>query len=102
MGGRDHSCEFCGMGGFNDPGGSCECPAQFELEGNPHIWIGFVPDDMGGMFVCGDEGGEFARAGSIESIIPYVADLLYGPGTMDEGGLEKRALSPSVGPGGPR
>jgi len=25
MGGRDHSCEGCGRGGFNDPNGSCEC-----------------------------------------------------------------------------
>lgn len=26
MGGRDHSCEVCGRGGFNDPEGKCECP----------------------------------------------------------------------------
>lgn len=25
MGGRDHSCEVCGRGGFNDPDGVCEC-----------------------------------------------------------------------------
>lgn len=25
MGGRDHSCEGCGRGGFNDPDGVCEC-----------------------------------------------------------------------------
>jgi hypothetical protein len=25
MGGRDHSCEHCGRGGFNDPDGRCEC-----------------------------------------------------------------------------
>ena len=25
MGGRDHSCEDCGRGGFNDPDGYCEC-----------------------------------------------------------------------------
>lgn len=25
MGGRDHSCEVCGRGGFNDPDGTCEC-----------------------------------------------------------------------------
>ena len=26
MSGRDHSCEVCGRGGFNDPDGKCECP----------------------------------------------------------------------------
>jgi len=25
MGGRDHSCDGCGRGGFNDPDGRCEC-----------------------------------------------------------------------------
>lgn len=25
MGGRDHSCEVCGHGGFNDPHGDCIC-----------------------------------------------------------------------------
>lgn len=25
MGGRDHSCEGCGRGGFNDPDGVCDC-----------------------------------------------------------------------------
>ena len=25
MGGRDHSCETCGRGGFNDPDGRCIC-----------------------------------------------------------------------------
>ncbi len=25
MGGRDHSCEICGHGGFNDPHGDCIC-----------------------------------------------------------------------------
>lgn len=24
--GRDHSCEDCGRGGFNDPDGECVCP----------------------------------------------------------------------------
>ncbi len=27
MGGRDHSCDICGRGGFNDSG-ECECPPQ--------------------------------------------------------------------------
>jgi hypothetical protein len=26
MGGRDHSCDVCGRGGFNDPDGVCVCP----------------------------------------------------------------------------
>jgi uncharacterized Zn finger protein (UPF0148 family) len=28
MGGRDHSCEVCGRGGFNDPDGRCVCPTS--------------------------------------------------------------------------
>lgn len=32
MGGRDHSCEVCGRGGFNDPDGVCECdPTEANL-----------------------------------------------------------------------
>lgn len=30
MGGRDHSCDVCGLGGFN--GGDCECPPQWTDE----------------------------------------------------------------------
>lgn len=26
--GRDHSCEVCGRGGFNDPDGVCEWPTD--------------------------------------------------------------------------
>ncbi len=28
MGGRDHSCESCGRGGFNAPTGRCECQTR--------------------------------------------------------------------------
>jgi hypothetical protein len=31
MGGRDHSCEGCGRGGFNDPEGECICAAASAL-----------------------------------------------------------------------
>lgn len=32
MGGRDHSCEVCGRGGFNDPDGICNCTqADYDL-----------------------------------------------------------------------
>lgn len=34
MGGRDHSCEVCGRGGFNDPGGSCICVPCSKCEGD--------------------------------------------------------------------
>lgn len=30
--GRDHSCEVCGRGGFNDPDGACECPREQGLQ----------------------------------------------------------------------
>lgn len=32
MGGRDHSCEGCGRGGFNDPDGVCICVPEEEAE----------------------------------------------------------------------
>lgn len=32
MGGRDHSCEGCGRGGFNDPEDKCECPPELSQE----------------------------------------------------------------------
>lgn len=42
MGGRDHSCEGCGRGGFNDPDGVCECPTADALAREPRWTISGV------------------------------------------------------------
>jgi hypothetical protein len=33
-------------------------------------------------YVVSDEDSEFARASTVELALPYVRDLLYGPGTL--------------------
>lgn len=55
----------------------------------PYVWIQFAPDSLGGMFVCGDEDGEFARASHPETIMAYAEHLVVGPGTIREGGLKE-------------
>jgi hypothetical protein len=35
MSGRDHSCEGCGRGGFNDPDGRCECRSVIHIVWSP-------------------------------------------------------------------
>ena len=64
------------------------CP--YCLEREPRVWIRFESERMGNHYIVGDEDGEFARAGDIELVLPYVRDLLYGPGTLKEGGLRER------------
>lgn len=44
--------------------------------------------------VISDEGGEFARAMTVELALPYVADLLYGPATT----LDPGARTPQTEP----
>jgi len=44
----------------------------------------------GEWLVCGDEGGEFARAGDVDGILRYCADLIDGPGTLHPGRLGER------------
>lgn len=43
------------------------------------IWIEFDTD--AGMWVVGDQDGEFARSTTVEGLQPYVRGLMYGPGT---------------------
>jgi len=52
----------------------------------PHIWIRFQPDRYGGMFIVGDEDGEFARAGHGPTAAHYVDDLIAG--AMSGAGLD--------------
>ena len=62
MSGRDHSCETCGRGGFNDPDGACICP---EAE-CPGCTNGVVSSDEGTSYYCPVHGpapeAEAARA----------------------------------------
>jgi len=44
MGGRDHSCETCGRGGFNDPDGRCVCTPDGQSD-SEHIE--FLDPDTG-------------------------------------------------------
>lgn len=62
-----------------------------DREDEPHVWIRYENTD-GGWFICGDEGGEFARANEIDAILPYVENLLYGPGTLRQ--WKARAAAP--------
>lgn len=50
MGGRDHSCEDCGRGGFNDPEGRCTCPRPWDrvvedATGLHHIEVSVNPPE---------------------------------------------------------
>jgi hypothetical protein len=81
--------------GASAASGSRPGPAVAEA----HIWIEFEPDENGGMFVCGDEDGEFARAVNEATILTYVSDLIYGPGTVRDGGLKEAVEAARAAPG---
>lgn len=50
----------------------------------------------GDMLVVSDQDGEYARADSIGMALPYVAELVYGPGTMSDDGLAGDLRRPVV------
>lgn len=57
MGGRDHSCEDCGRGGFNDPEGRCTCPRPWDrvvedATGLHHIEVSVDPPENPYPEVC--------------------------------------------------
>lgn len=57
----------------------------------PRVEITFDPATK--QYVVSDEDGEFARTSDWPSALPYVEDLLAGPGTLKDGSLKTRTLT---------
>lgn len=79
MGGRDHACEGCGRGGFNDPDGVCECPDPPDKQ---ELWTDECDPMVGdlGTKPSAEQEGERWTIRMLES----GEMLLDGPTTDDE------------------
>lgn len=59
--GRDHSCEGCGRGGFNDPEASCQCVACETCRGTGAADPFYYPQDPERAGECSDCDGRGSR-----------------------------------------